>query len=300
MQNYKCINCELIYKKKWIYPKFVEEIYKKYQPTHPGGLNTLKKNFGKKKFLELLKKYDYFIDKNNFEFSEQKKREVIKILKSTKNCKRSFINLKKKFIKNLKNENIEYIKLNRFKISDMIVKPKTYSQFSGFRSKEISRYFKKTIDLKNINSYAEIGCPLWGNYDYFNKPWIRQYFIESNEKNFWKTCKKKNNNCLRYISKRIKVLKKSDNKQIDFVGIYNFLDHLENPLKLFNKEIKNVKFLGMICEDIKLSNKIDCQHFSSWNYKSIKFLSKKIGYTLYDKPLKLSNSIFKLYILEKN
>ena len=55
----------------------------------------------------------------------------------------------------------------------------------------------------------------------------------------------------------------------------------------------------MICEDIKLSNKIDCQHFSSWNYKSIKFLSKKIGYTLYDKPLKLSNSIFKLYILEK-
>ena len=50
MYNYKCKNCELIYKKKWIYPRFVKKIYKDYQPTHPGGLNTLKINFGKKNF----------------------------------------------------------------------------------------------------------------------------------------------------------------------------------------------------------------------------------------------------------
>ena len=48
------------------------------------------------------------------------------------------------------------------------------------------------------------------------------------------------------------------------------------PFKLFHNELKNVKFLGIICDDIKLSKKIDCQHFSSWNYNSLKFLSKKL------------------------
>ena len=168
----------------------------------------------------------------------------------------------------------------------MIDKPKIYSQFSGFRSHEISSYFNKTINLKNINSYAEIGCPLWGNYDYFKKPWIKQYFINIDEKNFWKADKKISDNCLKYLSRRVKVLTKKNLKQIDFVGIYNFLDHLENPLKFFNKEFKNVRFYGIICEDINLSKKIDCQHFSSWNYKSLMFLSKKMLSIAQNKALK--------------
>ena len=68
----------------------------------------------------------------------------------------------------------------------MIDKPKIYSQFSGFRSDEISNYLDKIINLKNISSYAEIGCPLWGNYNHFKKPWIKQYFINIDEKNFGK------------------------------------------------------------------------------------------------------------------
>ena len=48
MQNYKCDNCELIYKKKWIYSKSIEKIYRDFQPMHPGGLNTLKKTLEKK------------------------------------------------------------------------------------------------------------------------------------------------------------------------------------------------------------------------------------------------------------
>jgi hypothetical protein len=300
MQNYKCQKCKLIYKKKWLYSKSIKKIYKDFQPTHPGGLNSLKKNFGKKKFIELIKKHIHFYDKKKYEFSDRKKREIIKILNSTNNNKNNFIKLKKKFIKKLVNNDFEYIKLNYLILSNLIDKPKIYSQFSGFRSQEISDYYNKTINLKNINSYAEIGCPLWGNYDYFNKHWIKQYFINIDENNFWKADKKISENCLKYLSRSVKVLSKTNLKQIDFVGIYSFLDHLENPLKFFNKEFKNIKFYGIICEDINLSKKIDCQHFSSWNNESLKFLSKKIGYTILHKPLRLSNSFYKLYIFKKN
>ena len=294
MQNYKCDICGLIYKKKWIYPMSDEKIYNDFQPRHPGGLNTLKKNFGKKKFIELIKKYKYFLNKKNYEFSDRKKREIFKILNSTQNKRSNFIKLKKKFIHNLINDRLDFAIRNYLTLSNMIDKPKIYSQFSGFRSDEISDYLNKIINLDDISSYAEIGCPLWGNYNYFKKPWIKQYFINIDEKNFWKA-----ENCLKYLSKRVKIIKRLNKNKIDFVGIYNFLDHLENPLKLFNKELKNVENLAIICEDINLSKKIDCQHFSSWNHKSLLFLSKKIGYTIIDKPFRLSNSIFKLYILKK-
>ena len=294
MKNYKCDNCGLIYKKKWIYSKSVEKIYNHFQPRHPGGLNTLKKNFGKKKFIELVKKYKYFLNKKNYEFSDRKKREIIKILNSTQNNKSNFIKFKKIFVHNLINDKLDLVIQDSLVLSSMIDKPKIYSQFAGFRSKEISNFLNKIINLKNISSYAEIGCPLWGNYNHFKKPWIKQYFIDIEEKNFWKA-----ENCLKYLSKRVKITKGLDKNKIDFVGIYNFLDHLENPLKLFNKELKNVENFAIICEDINLSKKIDCQHFSSWNHKSLLFLSKKIGYKIIDKPFSLSNSIFKLYILKK-
>jgi hypothetical protein len=299
MQNYKCEKCKLIYKKKWLYPKFIKKIYNVYQTTHPGGLNSLKKNFGKKKFIELIKKHKNFYNKKEYELSDRIKREIIKILNSTNDNKNKFIKLKKKFIEKLVANDLEYIKHNYLVLSNLINKPKIYTQFSGFRSYEISSYLNKVINLKNINSYAEVGCPLWGNYNYFKKPWIKQYFINIDENNFWKSDKKNSENCLKYLSTKIKVITKKNLKQIDFVGIYSFLDHLENPLKFFNKDINNVKFYGIICEDINLSKKIDCQHFSSWNYNSLIFLSKKIGYTICHKPIRLGSSIYKLYILKK-
>ena len=232
-------------------------------------------------------------------FLKEKKREIVKILNSTDNNKKKFLELKKKYIKKLDLNDQSYLDKKKLILSRMINKPKIYSQFSGFRSNEVSSYLQKSVNLRNITSYAEIGCPLWGNYRYFSKPWIKQYFLNIEEKNFWKADKKKKENCLRYLSKKVKIIKKNNLKKIDFVGIYNFLDHVENPLRLFNTHLKNVKIFGIICEDINLSKKIDCQHFSSWNHKSLIFLAKKIGYTLYNKPLRLKNSIFKLYMLKK-
>ena len=100
------------------------------------------------------------------------------------------------------------------------------------------------------------------------------------------------------MQKDIKV--RSNLNKIDFVGIYSFLDHLEDPLRLFNNVFKNINYYGIVCEDYNLSKKIDCQHFSSWNYKSLSFLSKKIGFKILDKPIRLGNSIYKYYILKKD
>ena len=63
MQNYKCKKCQLIYKKNGFIQNLLKKFYSDYQSTHPGGLNTPKKNFGKKKFLILMKDYKYSFNK---------------------------------------------------------------------------------------------------------------------------------------------------------------------------------------------------------------------------------------------
>ena len=300
MQNFKCSNCNLIYKKKWLEKRFIKKVYIDFQPTHPGGLNTLKKNFGKKKFISLFNKFKiHFLNKDD-ELYEKSKREITKILNNTENNSYQFNKLKNRFLKKLNSNDINYLNKNYLELSQKIRKPRIYSQFSGFRSEEISRYFNKKIDLKKINTYAEIGCPLWGNYNYFKKPWIKQYFVKLKENNFWRINKKMNDNCINYLSKKIKIKSKKKLNKIDFIGVYNFLDHLEYPLKIFNNIFKYTSYFAIICEDYNLSKKIDCQHFSSWDNKSLTFLSKKIGFKIINEPFRLGNSFYKLYILKKS
>ena len=89
----------------------------------------------------------------------------------------------------------------------MINKPKIYSQFSGFRSNEVSSYLQKSVNLRNITSYAEIGCPLWGNYNHFRKPWIKQYFLNIDEKTSGRQIKKKGKLSQDIYQKKLKLLK---------------------------------------------------------------------------------------------
>ena len=81
--------------------------------------------------------------KKKYEFSDRKKREILKILNSTQNKKSEFINLKKKFIQNLMYDRIDFVIQNYLILSNMIDKPKIYSQFAGFRSNEISYFLNK-------------------------------------------------------------------------------------------------------------------------------------------------------------
>ena len=56
-----------------------------------------------------------------------------------------------------------YLDKKKLILSRMINKPKIFTIF-GFRSNEVSSYLQKSLNLRDITSYAEIGCPLWGNY----------------------------------------------------------------------------------------------------------------------------------------
>ena len=58
-----------------------------------------------------------------------------------------------------------------------------------------------------------------GNYSYFSKPWIKKFFLEIDEINFWKSNKKFDDSCLKHLHKSIKIIKINLNKLILLVSI---------------------------------------------------------------------------------
>ena len=296
--NIKCGNCSLIYKKKWFKKKYLEIIFNKLIPTHPKGWDKLSKKFNKLSFLKIIKSLIKIIKLKKYRYLSRKKREVNSIIDSI-DSKLLTNKLKNDFNKSIHDEKIHLILNYSQKIKNEIEKPVEFSRFRGFESLDLIKHIEKKIG--QISSYAEIGCPLWGNLDYFNQLNKECFFVKGETFEFWgKNCKKNHVKCSAKLNKDIKKINKLSNLNFktkkDFIGIFLYLDHIVDPKEFFLKIFKNFKSCGIILE--KPSKGVPIQHFSGWSVKALTFLVKKLGKKLdytYKKLSKTGKDFYLIY-----
>jgi hypothetical protein len=305
MINVECATCGLIYKKNWLKKNHAKKIYTELQPKHPGGLNTLKENFGKKKFLSLTSSYLKNLKKTNEinkkEYNERLIREITKILLSTSNKDKKFLALKKLFIESLNCSDMICIRKNYCELSKMIDKPKIYSQFWGFGSPDTWGHLISSIKKNKIQSYAEIGCPFWGMFKYIKNTNVKKFFLNYKNSNFWgDLCTYKDLPCYQSLEKNVKTVNLLENNfRFNFIGVYNYLDHVENPLYFLRMLLKKSRYLGIISEDYSLSKKIDCQHFSSWQKETFLYVAKKLSLSYVSAPYRIGKTNYLFYLLDR-
>ena len=85
-------------------------------------------------------------------------------------------------------------------------------------------------------------------------------------------------------------------KELDYLGIYNLLDHFENPIKVIGTLLKYTKSIGIITE--KNKNGIPIQHHNILSEKVFKYISKsskKRLDTTFNK--KLLNTEYNFYLI---
>jgi hypothetical protein len=298
MSNVECHNCGLIFKKKWFNRKYLNFIFNKLIPIHPKGWDKLSKKFSKKYFLTRFKSFT--LNKNNeknYFF-----RELVSIIDSihTLNKKKNekILRLKKKY---QSSNNLEISEINY--LANSIKNPEPFKRFSGFGGQLLFNAIEKKIGI--IKNYSEIGCPLWGNFQYIykNRSKINCHYIKPDPENFWgKLCKKKNISCHCLLPKEIKIyesLDKSVKKEVrfDFISVFLYLDHIVNPIKFLTKLEKISKSIGFILEPCKKG--VPMQHFTGWNKKAIKFLANKFNYKIYDLSHLLKNINHSFFIFYK-
>ncbi len=275
LKNIQCKKCGLIYKKSWFKPNTLNKLFNTIVPTHPKGWDTGSKKFSKKYFKKKLKRLSYLIVHNDKSLEINKNlRELISIADSLNVKKKIDISNKLNLIKFIKKKNISRIKFYYKKLTPKFNNAEEFKRFKGFYSESLMNHIKSIKG--NMNSYSEIGCPLWGNLNRLNHR-TKCSFIKGKAHQFWgQKCKKRNLLCYQKLKKRVKVYDKISaiKKKTDYLGAYLYLDHVFKPVSFIKSLFKYTNSIGLILENS--DNGVPVQHFTGWNQTSIKFLANKL------------------------
>ncbi len=270
LENFQCGKCKLIYKNYWFKKNYLEYFYRKIDPVHSKGWDVNSNIFSKKIFLNNL---NILLNENLDKFEKNKYiRSIISILNSieTNNEEQKLIS---NFIKHLKKLNTNFLNKKKNIIAMRIKKPKVFSRFSGFGSQLLFNHVESVVG--KVNDILEIGCPRWGFVNNKKIDVINRSFLRKKTCGYWnKKCEIKNVNCIRTLNKNVKLVNKLHGGY-DFTGIYLYLDHTLRPLKLIKSLLKKSKSCGIILEsgNDHLRKGIPIQHFTLWNYSSLRFLA---------------------------
>jgi hypothetical protein len=275
LKNIQCKKCNLIYKKSWFKPNTLSKIFNTIVPTHPKGWDAGSKKFSKKYFKKNLQKLSYLMAQNNKALEINKNlRELISIADSLNVKKKKDISNKLNLIKYIKKKKISRIKFYYKKLTLKFKNAEEFKRFKGFYSESLIDHIKSIIG--NINSYSEIGCPLWGNLNRLN-PSIKCGFIKGKAHQFWGLkCSKANSLCYQKLKKRVKIYDKIPalQKKTDYLGAYLYLDHVLKPVSFIKTLFSYTNSIGLILENS--DDGVPVQHFTGWNQTSIKYLANKL------------------------
>jgi hypothetical protein len=289
IQNVRCKKCNLIYKSFYFKKNFYQNLLNKIAPVHPRGWETISGRFSKK---NLNKEIQILLNKiklKNSKNKEKSKRATYSIVDSIKTNSYIEDRSKKNYLKAINQENISYITRNKSKIISLLDAPERFKRFTNFSDDNLFRYIQKY--LHDIKFYGEIGCPLWGMLKVAKNNGCKTTFIKGDESFFWgKKCKKKKVHCFLKIDKTTNLVKRGidfyKGKKIDFLGVFQYLDHDYQPKKLLKKIFSISKSAGFIFEDEDINlitskktqkgdTGIPAQHFTGWNKKAMMFVAKK-------------------------
>ena len=305
IRNVKCNNCGLIYKSLWFKKKLYKSLFNKYVPVHPKGWDSGNRlnRFSKKNLKKAINLLINSIKSNNLENRGFAKRDAFSIVDSIQANSNLEKKLKKNYLVAIINENISHIEKNQFKMVHSLNIPERFKRFSNFSDEKLFYHIQKYIG--KIKYYGEVGCPLWGMLQIAKNNGSKTIFISGDESIFWgKKCQVKKKYCCSEIGKSTKFIKKGINsckgKKLDFLGIFVYLDHTTQPLKLLKKAFSVANNVGIILAETKNPGfpGVSIQHFSGWNNKTMSYVAKKFNKKLnYNfKDIKVSGyNFFLLY-----
>ncbi len=282
IQQKACIKCNLIFKKRWFKRNILRKIYNNQAPIHPSGWDIYSNKFTKKYLLAQIDKLK--ISKSHSQ-KNILKRTIISVLQSINDHNFKIKKKIKKFIDYINKEKINKINGEKKEILKLITTPKNFSRFTGFNNQELYNFIKKSVG--NLDNYTEIGCPLWGLYKTVKKENIKTYYIKPDYDFFWgKNCKKKSVKCIDKLDENVKYLDLNNLKgKYDYIGIYNYIDHINNLSNFLNIIFESFKHVGIIQEDKDHGYPI--QHNYGINYKCMKYIAKR-----YKKKIIRDNQLF--------
>lgn len=277
--NFECLSCGLIYKKNWFTTKSIDTLFKKYVPIHPKGWDIVSGRFSAKNFYNEVELYKIALEHDDLENINRYKRALSSIVDSIDGFSATYDG--EKILKAIKNEKPELLLKYKDLMEKSIKEPSAFKRFSGFSSLHLWNY----IDQKcgGIRDYSELGCPLWGLMPQAKKSGLSTIFYRRDEINYWsESCKKDGQHCSIFMHRTYGIPikdwkdKPRDNRHV--LGLFQYLDHLENPMQFLEEVFESFDVAAVILDSVE--NPLAIQHFTGFTQKSLAYIAHEFNKTL--------------------
>lgn len=294
--NMACQSCGLIYKRRWLPRQILETLFRDAVPWHPKGWDAISGRFTPENFFAELELYEAALREQDAEQSARWRRALHSIIDSIPE-------LDGHPNKSALESAIEQGDCNAIRDRQQLIRqtmgePTPFKRFAGFRSREMWDWCLERVGL--VQSYAEVGCPLWGMLPIARSEVENAAFLSRPEPNYWTSaCRMNDQSCTAAIGCELGIGQKQwdavEPGEFDLLGLFQYLDHLEKPLEFMHELFTRTRSCALILDHFSQPTAI--QHFTGWTPESIHWLAEHFGKRVDDGFEPIRNSGNRLYLL---
>lgn len=279
--NSRCLNCSTVYKRKWFGKEDLLELFNKHVASHPKGWDAVSGRYSLDNFYRELELYEQSIQDRDITNENRYRRALLSLLDST-----YVISTEAKYrylfeAVSSKNTSIFFEPEVKALLGKYMIKPVAFKRFSGFTDYTLWDYIISKTGP--VDSYAELGCPLWGLLRIANEKGVKATFIRRNEPNYWgDPCKQNGKQCADHLNDAFGI--QIDNWENgegsgELIGFFQYLDHLESPDTFMAEVFSRFRHAAVILD--KVDAPVYIQHLTGFTSQTMEYWATKYNKTLY-------------------
>jgi hypothetical protein len=296
LPNVQCNGCGLVYKSRWFPRDLLETLFREAVPWHPKGWDAVSGRFTPDNFFTELAYYESALRAQDEEQTARWRRALLSIIDSipalADHPERPTLDAA------IERGDCDTVRGRERLIRSTMDEPTAFKRFAGFRSRQMWDWCLERSG--SVSAYAEVGCPLWGMLPIAKSQVERAAFLSRPEPNYWGgACRMGGRTCTAALRCDVGVEQQDwdavEPGEFDLIGLFQYLDHLEDPLEFMDELLTRTRSCALILDDFSQPTAI--QHFTGWTPESVQWLAKSFGKRVDDgfEPIRASGN--RLYLL---
>ena len=276
IHNVLCADCGLWYKPRWFHPDIVHTLFTERVPGHPKGWDAVSDRFSEQGFAHEVSAFRRAISAEAILDIARYRRSLASIVDSMTGMDDT--SLQRQLLEAITSGDINTLDRLQPALQGCFSVPAAFKRFSGFSSPALWEWMESY--LGPVSNYGEVGCPLWGQLTRTANNGTTRYFFVRPENNYWGDgCCQGGQHCSQRLAAggrvQLQMWPPAASVQLDAMGAFQYLDHLENPVAFVTEALRSARALLLILDAV--DSPLAIQHFTGWDGQTIKRLAAMHG-----------------------
>jgi hypothetical protein len=291
--NWRCLFCGIFYKRRWFHQSIIRELFRESVATHPKGWDSVNSRFTRSNFQNVVAQWVQALELNDIPRIRLGQRELLSIVDSIIQP----VGYDPKVVAHAIRKSKVSIILNAVpSILASMGEPAPFKRYSGFQSGELWEYIQERTG--GFDTYAELGCPLWGLLSIAADRGCRAAYLVRDEPNYWgKECKQEGEYCVNRLLSNSGIVTAEwlDPSRYGVIGLFQYLDHLLELRPFLQRLFSKTNSAAVIIDSG--GSPLAIQHVTGWSAASFSYVARLFGKQLHDDFDAIRPSGNRLYLL---